>query len=145
MVRVPRTSFFHIKEWIHITGSEQTFYRPIDIALLWLGEVIVRKEFLTVFMDMLNFTWGFERQADMLSGRPCAEWERPVDLSDSVFLFRVLIYSDSWQSTTFRSWTVNLMPNLNSTSFCYWWIGEYPICAPSIQYCIIFHVKPILY
>lgn len=87
MGRVPHSSFSLIKEWTHITGSQQTFYRPIDIALLWHGEVIVRKEFLTVFMDMLNLTCvGLKaRLKCYLDGR-CAEWEHPLDWSHSVFL-----------------------------------------------------------
>lgn len=54
----PMCVFLQYK-WVntHHAGSKQTFYRPIDIAVLWQREVTVRKEFLTVFMDMLNFTW----------------------------------------------------------------------------------------
>ena len=59
----------HIKSEHTSAGSQQTFYRPIDIALLWHREVIVWEEFLTAFMDMLNFTLeGLKRQAEMLSG-----------------------------------------------------------------------------
>lgn len=87
MGRVPCASFSHIKEWTHITGSQQTFYRPIDIALLWHREVIVRKEFLTVFMDRLNFTWeGLKARLKCYLYRPCVEWVHPLDWSHFDFL-----------------------------------------------------------
>lgn len=145
MVRVPRTSFFH-KEWKHITGSEHTFYRPIDIALLWLGEVIVRKEFLTVFT-----VWTYWILLEGLKVRLKCYLDGCV-LSESVQWTEAILSScfAYWFTVTHDS---QLLLDHELWIWCQTWVQHlfvtgglentpYVLHPSSI---LLFHVKPILY
>lgn len=125
----PMCVFLQYK-WVntHHAGSKQTFYRPIDIAVLWQREVTVRKEFLTVFMDMLNFTWdGLKARLKCYLDGACGSVRR----STGAILFSCFIQ----QSYAHWLMTVNCLSIMNELdteakpefNICYWSIGGHPI------------------